>query len=166
MGPRKSVSNRAPHLLTPALTAVHIWLICSNRKFYHNKRYRCYRYTPQQSFCHRLPNDLHCTNRPFTYVSRKDMPILSCRSKRTQLRQIFLNEISRKSNLNCNTAVQDCTKFPNLITNVHLQLVRDIINSVCYQRYEKRRSVARGTQGGEDSLGKYSPPWKSVLDIV
>jgi len=28
-------------------------------------------------------------------------------------------------------AGQDCTKFPNLITNVLLQLVRDIINGVC-----------------------------------
>ena len=35
-------------------------------------------------------------------------------------------------------AVQDCTKLRDLITNVLLQLVRDIINGVCYQRYEKR----------------------------
>jgi len=35
-------------------------------------------------------------------------------------------------------AVQDCTKFPSLITNVLLQLVGDIIKGVCYQRYEKR----------------------------
>jgi len=35
-------------------------------------------------------------------------------------------------------AVQDCTKFPSLITNVILQLGRCIINGVCYQRYEKR----------------------------
>jgi len=35
-------------------------------------------------------------------------------------------------------AAQDCTKFPSLITNVLLQLVRDIINRVCHQRYEKR----------------------------
>jgi len=34
------------------------------------------------------------------------------------------------------TAVQDCTKFPSLITNVLLQLVRDIINGEFYQRYE------------------------------
>ena len=34
-------------------------------------------------------------------------------------------------------ALQDCTKCPNLITNVLLQLVRDVINGVCYQRYEK-----------------------------
>jgi len=34
--------------------------------------------------------------------------------------------------------VQDCTKFPSVITNVLLQLLRDIINGVCYQRYEKR----------------------------
>jgi len=34
-------------------------------------------------------------------------------------------------------AVQDCTKFPSLITNV-LQSVGDIINGECYQRYEKR----------------------------
>jgi len=32
-------------------------------------------------------------------------------------------------------AVQDCKKFP--ITNVLLQIVRDIIYDVCYQRYEK-----------------------------
>jgi len=35
-------------------------------------------------------------------------------------------------------AVQECTKFPSLITNVLLQLVRDTINVVCHQRYEKR----------------------------
>ena len=33
-------------------------------------------------------------------------------------------------------AVQDRTEFPSLITNVLLQLVRDIINGVCDQRYE------------------------------
>jgi len=32
-------------------------------------------------------------------------------------------------------AVHDCTKFPSLIINVLLQLVRDIINGVSYQRY-------------------------------
>ena len=32
--------------------------------------------------------------------------------------------------------VQDRTKCPGLITNVLLQLVRDIINGVCYQRCE------------------------------
>ena len=35
-------------------------------------------------------------------------------------------------------AIQDCTKFLSLMTNLLLQLVRDIINEVCYQRYEKR----------------------------
>ena len=35
-------------------------------------------------------------------------------------------------------AVQDCIKFPSLITNVLVQLVKDITNGVCYQRYEKR----------------------------
>ena len=34
--------------------------------------------------------------------------------------------------------VQDSTKFPSVVTNVFLQLVKDIINGVCYQRYEKR----------------------------
>ena len=34
--------------------------------------------------------------------------------------------------------VQDCTKYPSVITNEHLQLLRDIIDGVCYQRYEKR----------------------------
>ena len=41
-------------------------------------------------------------------------------------------------------AVQDCTKFPGLITNVLLQLVRDIINGVCYQRCEKRLEQRKG----------------------
>jgi len=41
-------------------------------------------------------------------------------------------------------AVQDCTKFPSLITNVLLQLVRDIIYKVCYQRYEKRFEQQKG----------------------
>jgi len=31
-------------------------------------------------------------------------------------------------------AVQDCTEFPRLMTNALLQLVRDIINGVCYQQ--------------------------------
>jgi len=41
-------------------------------------------------------------------------------------------------------AVQDCTKFPSLITNVLVQLVKDIINGVCYQRYEKRLEQQKG----------------------
>jgi len=41
-------------------------------------------------------------------------------------------------------AVQDCTKCPSLITNVLLQLVRDIINGVCYQRYEKCLEQQKG----------------------
>jgi len=41
-------------------------------------------------------------------------------------------------------AVQDCTKFPSLITNVLLHLVRDFINGVCYQRYEKRLEQQTG----------------------
>jgi len=40
--------------------------------------------------------------------------------------------------------VQDCTKFPSLITIVLLQLVRDIINGVCYQCYEKRLEQQNG----------------------
>jgi len=36
------------------------------------------------------------------------------------------------------TAAQDCANVSSLITNVPLQLVRDIINGDCYQRYEKR----------------------------
>jgi len=39
-------------------------------------------------------------------------------------------------------AVQDCTKFPNE-KNV-LQLVRHIINGVCYQLYEKRLEQQKG----------------------
>jgi len=42
------------------------------------------------------------------------------------------------------TAVQDCTKFPSLITNVLLQLVRYIIYKVCCQRYEKRFEQQKG----------------------
>ena len=41
-------------------------------------------------------------------------------------------------------AVQDCTKFPSVMTNVLLQLVKDIINGVCYQRYEKRLEQQKG----------------------
>jgi len=33
--------------------------------------------------------------------------------------------------------VQDGKKCPSLITNVILQLVTNIINGVCYRRYEK-----------------------------
>ena len=43
-------------------------------------------------------------------------------------------------------AVQDWTKFPSLITNVLLQLVRDVINGVCYQRYEKHLEQQKGCQ--------------------
>jgi len=43
-------------------------------------------------------------------------------------------------------AVQDCTKFGSLIANVLLQLVRDIINGVCYQRYENVLSNKRVVQ--------------------
>jgi len=41
-------------------------------------------------------------------------------------------------------AVQDCTKFPILLTNVLLQLVSDIINGVCYQRHVKRFEHQKG----------------------
>jgi len=65
------------------------------------------------------------------------MSTLSRRSKYTLFRKNVINEISCKSNLNRSSAVQDCTKFPSLIATVLLQLVRDISNGVCYQRYEK-----------------------------
>jgi len=48
-------------------------------------------------FCHRLSDHLHCTNRPFIYVLRRDMSTLSRRSKRTRFRKSVLNEISRKA---------------------------------------------------------------------
>jgi len=43
-------------------------------------------------------------------------------------------------------AVEYCTIFPSLITNLLLQLVRDIINvnGVCYQRYDKRLEQQKG----------------------
>jgi len=40
-------------------------------------------------------------------------------------------------------AVQDCKIFPSYI-NVLLQLVRDIINGVCNQRYENRVEQQKG----------------------
>jgi len=40
--------------------------------------------------------------------------------------------------------VQDCTKFPSLITNVLLRLVTDSINGLCYQRYVKRLEQQKG----------------------
>jgi len=42
--------------------------------------------------------------------------------------------------------VQDCTKFPSVLTNAFLQLVRDIINRVCYQRCEQRLEQQEGRQ--------------------
>jgi len=51
-------------------------------------------------------------------------------------------------------AVQDCTKFPSLITNVLLQLVRDIIKGVCYQRNEKHIEQQKGRQMWKFSLQK------------
>jgi len=74
----------------------------------------------------------------------KDTFTLSRRSKRTPFRKNVLNEISRKSNSNRGTAVKDSRKFPSLITNVLLQLVKDIIHGVCYQRYEKRLQQQKG----------------------
>jgi len=58
-----------------------------------------WRYTTAY-LCHRLSNDLHFTNRPYTYVLRKNMSALSRRSKRTLFRKNVLNEIPGKSNLN------------------------------------------------------------------
>jgi len=40
--------------------------------------------------------------------------------------------------------VQDCTKYPSVITNENLQLLRDTIDGVCYQRYEKRLEQKKG----------------------
>ena len=36
-------------------------------------------------------------------------------------------------------AAQDVIKFPSLMTNVPLQLVRDIINGICYQGHDEKR---------------------------
>ena len=44
--------------------------------------------------------------------------------------------------------VQDRTKFPSLMTNVLLQLMRDIINGVRYQRYENVLSNRKVVQLG------------------
>jgi len=41
-------------------------------------------------------------------------------------------------------AVQDCIEFSSLITNVLVQLVKDIIHGVCFQRYEKRLEQQKG----------------------
>jgi len=53
-------------------TAVHMWLICSNRKLYKNT-ILCYRHTTQHSFCYKLSDHFHCANPPYTYVLRKDI---------------------------------------------------------------------------------------------
>jgi len=53
-------------------------------------------------------------------------------------------------------AVQDCTKFQSLLTYVLLQLVRDIINGACYQRYEKRLEQKKVVQ-----IGGLRPPNKA-----
>jgi len=64
-------------------------------------------------------------------------------------KQISITGRRHRHNIFCGilgpAAVQDCTKFPSLITPVLLRLVRDIINVVCYQRYEKRfeRQICR-----------------------
>ena len=41
-------------------------------------------------------------------------------------------------------AVQDYTKFLSSITNVFIQLVRDINNGVCYHCYEERLEQQKG----------------------
>ena len=51
-------------------------------------------------YCHRLSTHPHFTKRPLTCVLRKDMWILSRRSKPTPFRKNVLNEISGKSNVN------------------------------------------------------------------
>jgi len=54
-------------------------------------------------FCHLLYDHLHCTNRQFRHVVRKDMSAVSRRSRRTPLRKNVINEISRKGNVNHTT---------------------------------------------------------------
>ena len=59
-----------------------------------------------------------------------------------KLKNKFQSEEEGIRNIFCgildHATFQDCTKFPSVISNVLLQLLRDIINGVCYQRYEKR----------------------------
>jgi len=76
-----------------------------NRKLYHKKTiFLLYRENTEQYFLsYRLSGHLHCTNRPVTHVLRKDMFVLSRRSKRTPFKKKVLKEISRKSNLNRTT---------------------------------------------------------------
>ena len=56
-----------------------------------------------------------------------------------KLKNKFQSEEEGIRNIFCgildHATFQDCTKFPSVISNVLLQLLRDIINGVCYQRY-------------------------------
>ena len=70
----------------------------------------------QQSFCHRHSDHLHCTNRPLTYVLRKDMSTITRRSKVTPLIKNVLNEISRKSYLNHTTWLKFCDGSFTIVT--------------------------------------------------
>jgi len=89
-------------------TAVCMWLICSNRKFYHKKDIFATVTMHNNLFCHRLSDHLHCTNRPFTYVLRKYMSTLFRRLKCAPFRKNVLNVMTRKSNLNTTTWLTFC----------------------------------------------------------
>ena len=75
-------------------TAVGMPIICSTRKMCHKNRF-----LPRwhyHLYCHRLSDHLRCTNRPFTYVLRKDRSTLSRRSKRTPFRKNVQRNITQK----------------------------------------------------------------------
>jgi len=57
-------------------TVVRVCLICSNKKLCHKKDIFAAVTLHNNVFCHRLYDHLHCKNRPFTYVLRKNMSTL------------------------------------------------------------------------------------------
>jgi len=79
--------------------ALRMWLVCLNRKLYHKTAIFLLPWHYTTIFFVIDSEHMHCANRPFTYVLRKDMSTLSRRSKRTPYRKNVLNELSCKSNL-------------------------------------------------------------------
>jgi len=80
--------------------------------------------TPHNNLlCHRTSAHLHCTNRIFTYVLRKNMSTLSRRSKRILFRRKVLNEISRKSKLNHTTWLKFCNWSFTIVTPTNCSVI-------------------------------------------
>ena len=98
-------------------TAVHMWLVCSNRKLY-KKTIFCYRHTTQQSLLSWTlwPSSLHKSSIHIC-IEERYMSALTRRWKRTPFRKNVLNDIWRKTNLNCTTWMKFCDGSFTVVTS-------------------------------------------------